>query len=61
MSARPFVRHGQRIASGPVHDMHSPWWTIGVGGAVLLAVGAVVTVATWIAWGFGLPVGERKR
>jgi hypothetical protein len=73
MSARPFLMWqrsegphsiaGQcvHIAAGPVHDMHSPWWTIGVGGAVLLAVMSVVTVATWIAWGCGLAVGESRR
>jgi hypothetical protein len=50
-----------RIASGPVADAASPWWTIGVGGAVLLAVMSVVTVAWWIAVGSGLPVGESRR
>lgn len=50
-----------RIASGPVHDRASPLWTIGVIGAVWLAVGSVAAVAVWVAWGAGLPVGETRR
>jgi hypothetical protein len=61
MNARPFRHRGQRITGGPVHDMHSPWVTLGVMGAVALAWGCAVTVAVWTAWGCGLPVGERKR
>lgn len=61
MTARPFTHRGQWITGGPVHDMHSPWWTIGIGGAVLLAVVTVVTVTWWIALSCGLPVGETRR
>lgn len=49
------------ITSGPTFDLHSPLWTLGVMGAVALAWGLVVTIATWIAWGCGLPIGESRR
>jgi hypothetical protein len=58
MSGRPFLHHGQRIASGPVHDRLSP---LDIATAGWIVVGCCVAVLVWCAWGCGLPVGETRK
>jgi hypothetical protein len=58
MSARPFLRHGQRISAGQVHDMHSPTT---LGDLAMIGAALLVGTVVWIAWGCGLAGGETHR